>query len=269
MHKTYCSRVYLIDNKNVITHKNNAIINNESHLVINKKIDNKDLIDNEKGQITNNSITNKQIKKRHFYLLVTPQYSFFKFSPNTADKIYLSNFELTNSLSIKRLGIQLESGMSYELSKKWQVNFGLNTQVISKNINYSTRTNVLDSFKIEALNASNIRIERVADLNKIEEENNYYSIGFNADLAYRINNKKDGFNWFLSSGIGANQLLNQTQSRAINFNVAFGFKRTLNHQFDMILSPKLTYYIEKNSFSSPILQAQPYTIGVQMGILMR
>ena len=256
----------LTTNENEINNDNKVVINNPK---INDAIENKDLINETKNPITNKSITNNPLKKRHFYFLMTPQYSFFKFSPNTADKIYLSNFELTNSLSIKRLGMQLEAGMSYALSKKWQVNIGLNAQLIRKNINYSTRTNVLDSFKIEALNASNIRIERVADLNKIQEENNYYSIGVNTDLVYQINNKKGGFNWFLSSGFGLNQLINQTQSSAITVNAAFGFKHTLNNQFDIIVAPKLTYVIGKNGYSSPILQAQPYTIGVQIGISMR
>ncbi len=256
----------LTTNENAISNDNKVVTDNPK---INEVIENKDLIDNKKSAITNNAITNNPLKKRRFYFLLTPQYSFFKFSPNTADKIYLSNFELTNSLSIKRLGMQLEAGMSYALSKKWQVNIGLNAQLIRKNINYSTRTNVLDSFKIEALNASNIRIERVADLNKIQEENNYYSIGLNTDLVYQINNKKGGFNWFLSSGFGLNQLINQTQSSAMNVNAAFGFKHTLNNQFDIIVAPKLTYVIGKNGYSSPILQAQPYTIGVQIGISMR
>jgi hypothetical protein len=208
-------------------------------------------------------------RRSSLFFAVTPQYSFFNFTPNTKDKIYLSHFELTNQLSAKRLGIKIETGIAYQLNKHFDLNLSLNAQTINKNISYSTQTNVLDSFRIQALNASNIRIERIANYNKLEEQNNYYLIGFNAGLQYTTGNKNNKLRYFIATGLGINKLLNQTKMETFNVDASMGIKRKISTQYDLSIAPQINYFMQKNTFSSPILQAQPYTIGLKMGISQR
>ena len=217
-----------------------------------------------------NSIINsnkKQFKRTSLFVAVTPQYSFFNFTPNTKDKLFLSQFELTNQLSIKRLGIKIETGVSYQLTKHLAVNLALNVQSINKTISYSTQTNVLDSFKIEALNALNIRIERIANLHKLQEQNNYYLVGLNSGLTYTIGRGK--MHYFVAGSLGINKLLNQTQLSSINWDMSIGIQQKISNQYSLSIAPQINYFVQKETFSSPILQAKPYTIGLKMQIMQQ
>ena len=215
-----------------------------------------------------NSIINfnkKPLKRTSLYVAMTPQYSFFNFTPNTKDKLFLSQFELTNQLSAKRLGIKIEMGVSYPLTKHLAVNVALNAQSINKTIAYSTQTNVLDSFRVEALNALNIRIERIANLHKLQEQNNYYLVGLNSGLTYTIGRGKTRY--FAAGGLGINKLLNQTQLSSINWEMSMGIQQKISNQYSLSIAPQINYFMQKETFSSPILQAKPYTIGLKMVLI--
>ncbi len=224
--------------------------------------DSKFAISNFKSKISNSKFI------IHPFINLTPQYSFFNFTPNVKDKIILNNFELNTGISPKRIGIKLETGIAIKLNKYFQINAAINAQTINKNVVYTTHTNVLDSFKVEALNVYNIRIERVANLQKIEEQNTFYAVGFNA--AFQINGRINrSLNYFISSGIGMNKLLNYSELSSSSYDFSIGVSRPFNKKYAISLAPQITYFTQNNAFSSPVLEAKPYTIGLKLGITQR
>jgi hypothetical protein len=215
---------------------------------------------------TENILTNSRVmnlRKRAFYFSVAPQYSYFNFSPKTDDKLLLSNFELLNSLSTKRLSFNIETGITFRINEHFQLNMGLNARNIVKNIAYRAQKETPDSFRIQKINSLKIRLESVKGINKLQEQNTYYLVGINSGLQY------SNGSYFVAGGFGLNHLLNASKKTVLNLDFSFGFKQKINNQYDLSIAPQMTYFIKNNRFSSPVLEANPYTIGLKLAVSVR
>jgi hypothetical protein len=281
----------LSKDNNFIEHKSTTTIKNDSFnafmnqrldtindkIVLNTKTDlipflpilnTTKMIDFNKNKLENtfNSIvytTQNRYRKSGFYLSLTPQYNFYNFYINTDDDVFLSNFEMRNSLLNKRLDVKIETGIFYRLNKNWQLNTSINARTVNKDIAYIAQTELKDSFQIKSIDALNIRVESVKESHKLHEQNTYFLIGFNSGIQFNINQ------WFIESGIGVNYLLNAPKMTVLNIELSIGFKQKINTKYDLNIAPQMTYFIEKKTFSSPVLQANPYSIGLKLSVLQR
>ncbi len=151
----------------------------------------KNLEENKNGAINFfDAIAVKKSARTSYYFSIVSQYSFYGYTPNTADKILITNLESPSSLSADRLGFSLGSGFSFRFNDHWQLNVGLNATNIVKNISYSAQGIVPDSLKIDSKTAFSVALDPVIATNITVERSSYYLIGFNPSVQYTAHIKK-------------------------------------------------------------------------------
>ena len=213
------------------------------------------------------AIAVKKSARISYFFSVSPQYSFYSYTPNTTDKILITNFESPNSFSTDRLGFTLGSGFSYKFNDNWQFNVGLNATRMVKNITYAAQGIVPDSFKIGNRTAFTVALDPVMATNIAVEQSTYYLIGFNPSVQYTTQLKNRIY--FATAGASYNQLLNGNKSHAVSLDFSIGMQQRFNDTFNWSIAPKLSTFLPSDIFSTSALQSNPYTVGLQFMLLTR
>jgi hypothetical protein len=184
----------------------------------------------------------------------------FRFAPNITDEIILDRFTKTAPFAAQRLGWSVETKLLKTLKPRLRGKLSLGYQTLQKYIAYDAQKLSPDSLVLTKIDQNTYQV-RVFNESETKVEDQHYDVlrlglGLeyqlkacftNLDLGLATTLQNPGLNGFVGLGIGLEQAW--TRKSLIR----------LSGQFNL-------YLPNKNSFSSAVLQAKPWTLGLNAGI---
>lgn len=125
-----------------------------------------------------------------------------------------------------------------------------------KFVSYRVSTN---QFLIKEITANQVNVERITI--DVEEQTTIHLVGLQADYVYRL---KHGF--FVSSGIEGSFDWNNSQSKQLGASASVGWEKKLTEKRSLVVEPTYTYFFHKTTDLKQVLQLQPYTVGLKLGL---
>lgn len=168
----------------------------------------------------------------------------------------LAALYIPSILNKKRMGWEVAIGIEKKRNKQnsWRV-LGL-YRSLPQFIHYQISTS---EFLVKETGLNQVNVERVTvDVN---EHSTLQSLGIEVDYIHKFSPKL-----YISGGFsGATQWQNTSLSQA-GLRASIGWTYALNPHHTFWVEPTYTYYLNKTTDNRKVIQFQPYTIGVKMGL---
>jgi hypothetical protein len=183
----------------------------------------------------------------------------FRFAPSVDDEILLSRFSKTALFAAQRLGWSVEAKLLNELSPRLRGKISLGYQTLKKTIVYDAQDLSPDSLELIKLDQDTYQV-RVFNESKTKVEDQHYDVfrlGLGLEYQYRA----------CFSNIDLGLATNLQNPGIIGFvGLGVGIEKPWSDKSLVRLSGQFNLYLPKNdSFSSEVLQARPWTFGLNAG----
>ena len=197
-------------------------------------------------------------KKRLSWTLAVQPFQTFQYLTNniSTTDFQLAALHVPALTSSQRTGWQVRLGVEGKRSERlsWRVSGFY--RALPQFVNYQISTN---QFLVKEVAPNKVSVERITiDVN---EQKIISFVGLQADYMYRL---KQGF--FVSSGIEGSVDWNNLQNQQLGIVASAGWEHKISKNQSVVIEPTYTYFFHKTTDSRQILQLQPYTIGLKIGI---
>jgi hypothetical protein len=155
--------------------------------------------------------------------------------------------------STQRTGVQLRVGVERQKTARLSWRVAGFYRAMPQFVHYETSTN---QFAVREIGPNQVAVERLGI--EVKEQKMLQHLGLQADYLYRL-----GRRWFVSGGTEISA--NGAQPRW-GFTASVGWQRPLSARHALVVEPTYTYFTSKTNDAKKLLQLQPYTIGLKVGV---
>jgi hypothetical protein len=198
---------------------------------------------------------------------VMPQYTYFDYEPIMTDHVILNHFQSDAAFSNNRQGLHLQIGVERQLSSAWHWEAGLSYQRLAKSIHFEHHRVRTDTF-ISTVTALEVVLTPVLQTQELHEQTNYDLIGARFGLGYQ-QHLSGKWSAIAQTNVAMNVLSNDWSKNAANVALSLGIARAITPNLTIRVSPTIQYFLDTKTFSSETLLAQPYTLGLNVGVVFR
>lgn len=196
-------------------------------------------------------------RKRLSWLVSVQPFQTFQWLTNVAQArdFSLANIYTPSLLSGQRTGVQFRVGVEGQETNRmaWRVSGFY--RLLPQFVHYEISTN---QFAVREVAPNQVSVERITV--EVNERSKLGYFGLHADYLYRF-----GRNWFISAGFeGATN--GQRHNSTFGFSSSLGWERKIGTKTALIIEPTYTYFTNKTADTRQILNLQPYSIGLKMGV---
>ncbi|MFT5616823.1 MAG: opacity protein-like surface antigen [Arenicella sp.] len=262
---------------------NNSILLAEKRLIDLKMIKASTLLT--ESVLASFSIQSQQIqysspkKKWNAVLEISPNYTFMRYSDNTAVEI-LENPNKPQSFSTRNLGFSLGIGVEKEIKNKLKVYFSANYSLLRKRLEFRSKPIVVSinsdsreffdpSFSSSALNSGGVGGNEITIATS--ENTNFHLIGLKGGINKSIFSSKT--NQSLRVGVGLDFLIHSKftdksplileKNGFFHPSVLLGYewKKRVSENSQIGFGPTVNYYFRSFTSENSTVLAKPYTLG--------
>ena len=197
-------------------------------------------------------------KKRLSWTLAVQPFQTYQYLTNniSTTDFQLAALHVPSLTSSQRTGWQVRLGAEGKRSERLSWRASGFYRALPQFVNYQISTN---QFLVKEVAPNKVSVERITiDVN---EQKTISFIGLQTDYLYRL---KHGF--FVSSGIEGSVDWNNLQNQQLGIIASAGWEHKISQSQSVVIEPTYTYFFHKTTDSRQILQLQPYTIGLKIGI---
>ena len=198
------------------------------------------------------------------FINVSPLYCSYSYGPNLNDNIIVNQISTTSSFSTRRLGIKAEMGIAWPLSKCFEVYTGIGFAFVPKNVLYTSNEMRTDTVTVILTETNSYRLIPVYNSRDSYESEifkmNYLLLGINF-------NENIGSTRYYTSLSGELNLLKGRCGENISTSFSFGIEKEISKNISYTVGPELNYYLNETPYSSTLLNAKPYTLGLRLALV--
>ena len=196
-------------------------------------------------------------KTRLSWLVSVQPFQTFQWLTNVAQArdFSLANIYTPSLLSGQRTGVQFRVVVEGQETNRmaWRVSGFY--RLLPQFVHYEISTN---QFAVREVAPNQVSVERITI--EVSERSKLGYFGLHADYLYRF-----GRNWFVSAGFeGATS--GQPHNSTLGFTGSLGWERKIGAKTALIIEPTYTYFTNKTADTRQILNLQPYSVGLKMGV---
>ncbi len=153
----------------------------------------------------------------------------------------------------QRTGIQLRIGIERQKNEQLAWRVAGFYRAMPQFVHYETPTN---QFIVRETGLNQIVVERIGI--EVKEHKVLQHFGLQTDYQYQL-----GRRWFVSGG---GEVTVSNSRPRWGFTASLGWQRPLSTKHTLVIESTYTYFTNKTNVANQILQLQPYTIGLKVGI---
>jgi hypothetical protein len=231
----------------------------ENSIFSEKEINLKDF----QAKFTSNTVDLKKKKNFYplkFYMGVSPTYNFKNVNPNENDNVFVSKIQNPTFASKQRIGLQLETRCSKQVSKRIGFSTTLAYQLMPFEVSYLQRKENTEVVVSSISNAGkSLNISDVSyDYEAVNIHKNLHSLSAIAAMNFHLNEKNA-----LSLGIGKGIWMGKEKLSGSPTYASISYERALQNRLK--ITPYFNYHLRSYATSNAVLNIQPYQIGIKIG----
>ena len=197
------------------------------------------------------------------FLHINPFYCSYAYSPNLNDDIIVNQISTSSTFSVQRIGLKTEAGITWPVSERFKVFSGIGFAFVPKNVLYASNEMMTDTVTVILTETNTYRLIPVYDSHNIHE-----SEVFNLEyLLLGINfNTHIGSTMYYTSVNGEFNLMKGKYTHNMSTGFSFGIEKEMSRNISYTFGPVLNYYFNETPYSSTLLHAKPYSLGLRLGV---
>ncbi|MCU0341214.1 MAG: hypothetical protein MUE30_15150 [Spirosomaceae bacterium] len=177
---------------------------------------------------------------------------------STAD-FQLAALHIPPAWSQARTGVQVQAGVERALTKRLSWRLSGVYRAMPQFVNYQISTS---EFLVKETGPNQVSIERVTI--DVSEQKTRQWLGLQAGYAYHFNR---GF--FVSAAAEGSIDWANNHATQLGLTASAGWARYLGGRYSLVVEPTYTYFFQKTTDTRQVLQIQPYTLGIKVGLRIK
>jgi hypothetical protein len=203
----------------------------------------------------------KSFDSRAAWTLSVQPFQTFQYLTNhisTAD-FQLAALHIPPAWSQARTGVQVQAGVERALTKRLSWRLSGVYRAMPQFVNYQISTS---EFLVKETGPNQVSIERVTI--DVSEQKTRQWLGLQAGYAYHFNR---GF--FVSAAAEGSIDWANSHATQLGLTASAGWARYLGGRYSLVVEPTYTYFFQKTTDTRQVLQIQPYTLGIKVGLRIK
>jgi hypothetical protein len=200
----------------------------------------------------------KSFDSRAAWTLSVQPFQTFQYLTNhiSTSDFQLAALHIPPAWSQARTGVQVQAGVERALTKRLSWRLSGVYRAMPQFVNYQISTS---EFLVKETGPNQVSIERVTI--DISEQKTRQWLGLQAGYAYHFNR---GF--FVSAAAEGSIDWANSHATQLGLTASAGWARYLGGRYSLVVEPTYTYFFQKTTDTRQVLQIQPYTLGMKLGL---
>jgi len=209
-------------------------------------------------------------KRPVVFVGIMPLYSYQQIAPIITDAVWVKNIRSQQALSSHRVGLRLQAGIEWPLSKRMSVRTSLIYNQLNQQVSYTTPSEKPDSIRVERVDDKTVRLTPYYSDTQVTRQTNWHYMGIGSDLVWQLG-KLGAWRHSVSAGASVGTYLAQGASQTTQplsgfVQAAYGIERPLTPSVWLRIAPTVQYGLSTISDSDGLFHIRPYTYGLTISL---
>ncbi|KAB7729092.1 hypothetical protein F5984_15700 [Rudanella paleaurantiibacter] len=199
-----------------------------------------------------------------------PLYLYQRINPIQNDGVLVRDLSTQHALSTERVGVRIQAGVEWPLSKKVSLRTSLAYNHLSQQVTYTTRNPTPDSVRVERIDEKTVRVTPFYSDKRVETRANWHFVGVGTELVWRVGSL-GAWRHYTTMGTTVGLMIGPAQTRTGHpvsgfVQAAYGIERAIGGSLWLRVAPTVQYGLNTLSDRESLFRIRPYTYGLTVGL---